>query len=78
MKGTRVSWMMRREIDNLDFPPVDEFLEILDAAGCHLYACKMSVDMMELDEEKLIEGVVVWTAEDFLKYSVDCKICLFT
>jgi peroxiredoxin family protein len=38
----------------------------------------MTVDMMELDEEKLIEGVIVWTAEDFLKYAKDCKICLFT
>lgn len=38
----------------------------------------MTVDMMELDEEKLIEGVVVWTAEDFLKYARECKVCLFT
>jgi hypothetical protein len=34
--------------------------------------------MMEIDESKLIEGAVVWTAEDFLKYAKDCKICLFT
>ena len=34
--------------------------------------------VMEVDEEKLIEGVVVWTADDFLKYAKDCKICLFT
>ena len=39
---------------------------------------KMTVDMMEIKEDKLIEGVVVWTAEDFLKYAKECKICLFT
>jgi peroxiredoxin family protein len=39
---------------------------------------KDTIDMMELDEKKLIEGVVVWTAEDFLRYAKDCKICLFT
>jgi peroxiredoxin family protein len=44
----------------------------------HLRPCKMTIDMMEIDESKLIEGVVVWTAEDFLKYAKDCKICLFT
>jgi len=38
----------------------------------------MTVDMMEIDEEKLIEGVTVWTAEGFLKYAIECKICLFT
>jgi hypothetical protein len=35
-------------------------------------------EMMELDENRLIEGVSVWTAEDFLRYAKDCKICLFT
>jgi len=38
----------------------------------------MTVDMMEIDEDKLIEDVIVWTAEDFIRYSKDCKICLFT
>jgi len=46
--------------------------------GVELIACKMTVDMMEIEEDKLIEGVPVWTAEDFLKYAKDCKICLFT
>jgi len=34
--------------------------------------------MMEIDEEKLIPVVSVWTAEDFLKYSKDFKIFVFT
>jgi hypothetical protein len=38
----------------------------------------MSVDMMEIDESKLIEGCIVWTAADFIKYAKECKICLFT
>jgi peroxiredoxin family protein len=46
--------------------------------GVELIACKMTVDMMEIDETKLVEDVVVWTAEDFLKFARDCKICLFT
>ena len=26
----------------------------------------------------ILEGVAIWTAGDFLKYSKDCIICLFT
>jgi peroxiredoxin family protein len=46
--------------------------------GVELVACKMTVDMMEIDESKLIQDVVVWTAEDFMKYAKECKVCLFT
>lgn len=60
------SWMMRREIAKLDFPPVDEFLEMLNAAGACLYACKMSVDMMKLKQEDFVEGVQILGAMEFL------------
>jgi peroxiredoxin family protein len=46
--------------------------------GVDLIACKMTVDMMDIDEKKLIKGVTVWTAEEFLIYAKECKICLFT
>jgi hypothetical protein len=32
----------------------------------------------EIDEDKLIDDVPVWTAEDFLIYAKECQICLFT
>jgi hypothetical protein len=32
----------------------------------------------KIDEDKLIEGAVVWNAEDFLKCAREWKICLFT
>jgi peroxiredoxin family protein len=38
----------------------------------------MTVDIIEIDEGKLADGVTVWTAEEFLKYAKDAKICLFT
>ena len=46
--------------------------------GVELVACHMAVEMMEIEEDQLIEKVPVWTAEDFMKYARDCKICLFT
>jgi peroxiredoxin family protein len=70
--------MMKKKIDKANIPSLAELQEMAQLEGVELIACKMTVDMMDLDEEKLIEDVVVWTAEDFLKYAKDCKICLFT
>ena len=70
--------MMKKKIDKANIPSLAELQEMAQLEGVELIACKMTVDMMELDEEKLIQDVIVWTAEDFLKYAKDCKICLFT
>ena len=69
---------MKKKIDKANIPSLAELQEVAQLEGVELIACKMTVDMMEIDDEKLIEGVVVWTAEDFLQYAKDCKICLFT
>lgn len=63
------SWMMRREIAKLDFPPVPEFVEMLLDAGAHLYGCKMSMDMMKLTKEDLVDGAEVLGAMEFLEIS---------
>ena len=70
--------MMKKKIEKANIPSLEELQEMAQIEGVELIACKMTVDMMEIDEDKLIDGVPVWTAEDFLKYSTDCKICLFT
>jgi peroxiredoxin family protein len=70
--------MMKKKIDKANIPSLADLQEMAQIEGVELIACKMTVDMMEVDEEKLIEGVIVWTAEDFLKYAKECKICLFT
>jgi peroxiredoxin family protein len=75
---TIATGMMKKKIDKANIPSLAELQEIAQLEGVELIACKMTVDMMEIDESKLVEGVVVWTAEDFLKYAKDCKICLFT
>ena len=76
--STIATGMMKKKIDKANIPSLAELQEMAQLEGVELIACKMTVDMMEIDDEKLIEGVVVWTAEDFLKYAKDCKICLFT
>ena len=76
--STIATGMMKKKIDKANIPSLSELQEMAQLEGVELIACKMTVDMMEIDEGKLTEGVVVWTAEDFLKYAKDCKICLFT
>ena len=49
--------MMMKEIENLDMPPVHEFLEMIHDAGAEIYACRMASDMMHLDREDLIDEV---------------------
>ena len=70
--------MMKKKIDKANIPSLAELQEVAQLEGVELIACKMTVDMMEIDESKLIDGAVVWTAEDFLKFARECKICLFT
>ena len=76
--STMATGMMKKKIDKANIPSLAELQEVAQLEGVELIACKMTVDMMEIDENKLVEGVVVWTAEDFLKYAKDAKICLFT
>ncbi len=71
--------VMKREISKLDFPEVEEFLEMISDAGGKLYACKMSVDMFEdmhlMNENDIydrVEGVV--GATDFMEMSEDAQI----
>ena len=75
---TIATGMMKKKIDKANIPSLGELQEMARLEGVELIACKMTVDMMEIDEGKLIDGVVVWTAEEFLIYAKDCKICLFT
>jgi peroxiredoxin family protein len=61
------TWMMRREIGKLGFPPVGEFIQELIDSGAHLYACKATMDMMKLKQSDLVEGVGVATAMEFVE-----------
>ena len=49
--------MMKKQIADLGVPEVPEFLDQIVAAGGHLWACRMSFDMMKLSREDLYEGV---------------------
>jgi len=51
------SYMMKKEMDKLDIPHVKEFLEMIDAAGGEIYACKLAADMFHLTKDDLVPEV---------------------
>ena len=62
------SSMMKKEMEKIDMPDVHEFLDILDASGAKLWACKLAMDMFHYKKEDLYEGVSdVITVGDFYK-----------
>lgn len=70
--------MMKKKIEKANIPSLADLQEMAQIEGVQLIACQMSIDMMEIDEDKLIDGAIVWNAGDFIKYAKDCQICLFT
>ncbi len=52
-----VSAMMKKQMDALDVPPVDEFLDMITAGGGEIYGCKMAADMFKLTMNDLSEHV---------------------
>ena len=62
--------MMKKKIQGLDIPDIRELLETLDAAGADLYACKMAMDMFDLEKDELVPEVkAVIGAMDFFQHA---------
>ena len=59
---------LKKSIADLGVPEVPDFLEQIVASGGHLWACRMSADMMKLDESDLYDGVeAIINASDFIE-----------
>ena len=46
-----VTAMMKKEMEKLDIPPVEEFLELIEAGGGEIFACKLAADMFKIKKE---------------------------
>ncbi len=69
------SWFMKRKIAEVEAPPVREFMEMLSDAGAKLYGCKMTVDMMGLDSDDLLdEAQEIVTASEFIDMTEGAQI----
>src|SRR5213083_2621041 len=60
--------MMRKQIAEVGVPEVPEFLAQIVASGGHLWACRMSADMMHLTKDDLYDAVKnIINATDFIE-----------
>ena len=72
------TWMMQKEMDKLDIPPIGEFIEMIHDAGGKLYACKATVDMFHLAESDFVPQMdKVLTVGEFYDLSAGGQI-IFT
>lgn len=49
--------MMKKEMEKLDIPGVEEFLDIMKASGVKLWACKLAMEMFHLKKEDMYDGI---------------------
>jgi peroxiredoxin family protein len=66
---------MKKQIAEIGVPTVPDFLEQIVESGGHLWACRMSADMMHLDENDLydaVEGII--SASDFVEKTENAQL----
>jgi peroxiredoxin family protein len=75
-----VSAMMKKQMLDLDIPPVDEFLDMIVAGGGEIYACKLAYDMFKLKKEDLSEHVldIITVGEFYEKAGGEGSQIIFT
>ena len=55
--STAMTHYMNHKMEQLDIPPIPEFIEMIADTGAGLYACKASVDLFGLEKNDLIPQV---------------------
>jgi len=66
---------MRKQIHDAGVPDVPEFLDQIAESGGHLWACRLSAEMMQLDENDLydkVEGII--SATDFIEKTAGAQL----
>ena len=67
--------MMKDKIADLDLPEVPEFMTLLHEMGAKYWACKLSVDMMDLKREDMIDEVEdIINVTDFMELSEGAQV----
>ncbi len=73
-----VTHQMAKKMEELDIPPIPEFVELIADSGAELYACKASVDMFDLTKDDFIEQVAdIITVGEFYEKAAGGQI-IFT
>ncbi len=69
--------MMKSWMAKVNVPSIEDLLNIANESGVKLIGCQMTMDVMGVKKDDLLEGVEVCGAAAFLEYAVDADISLF-
>jgi peroxiredoxin family protein len=70
--------MMGKKMEDLDIPPIPEFVELVSDSGGGLYACKASVDMFGFSMDDFVDQVDdIITVGEFYEQAAGAQI-IFT
>ena len=69
--------MMKSWMAKVNVPSITELLDISKETGVKLIACQMTMDVMGIKKEDLIDGVEVCGAAGFLEFAAEADITLF-
>jgi peroxiredoxin family protein len=70
--------VMEKQIEQANIPPLTDMMDMAMLEGVKVFACRMTMDMMKIGPEDLIEGVSIMNAEQYLKLAGSCTINMFT
>jgi peroxiredoxin family protein len=69
--------MMKSWIKKANVATVPELIDVCREGGIHLYGCQMTMDLMGVKKEELLDGVEVCGAATFLEFAADADVSMF-
>jgi peroxiredoxin family protein len=70
-------WMFKKMMKKHNVTPLKELLRQAQELGVQLLACEMSMNVMEIAKEDLIDGVKICGVATFIAEASESKIQLF-
>ncbi|MHA2232416.1 MAG: DsrE/DsrF/DrsH-like family protein [Candidatus Hodarchaeales archaeon] len=71
------TFMMKRMMKKANVATVQELLEICQESGVRLIGCQMTMDVMGIKKEDLLDGTEIGGAAMFLEFAKDADITLY-
>ena len=71
------TWMMNRWMKNANVAKLSELLEMAVDMDVRLIACQMTMDVLGIKKEDLIDGIEVGGAATFLEFAKGADVTLF-
>jgi peroxiredoxin family protein len=71
------TWMMNKWMGDQNVPSITDLLEACVEGGVKLIGCQMTMDVMGVPREDLIDEIEVGGAATFLEFASEAKLTLF-